>query len=152
MNMPFESYYIGSSDFDFYMSLPEDEKLLFLHDLICSDYYELGSIDDFNFPNKDNISGDIDNSTYQTLVSSVLDQAIDYKSQVNVIFINELVVFNSYSKKLMSYAVLDMSFDGVILSKVDVPKNVEFVFKKQDYYEVYKVLDITNPILPKTDV
>jgi hypothetical protein len=52
----------------------------------------------------------------------------------------------------MFYAVLDMSFDGVVLDKVDLPENLEYIFKKQEYCAVYKVLDIANPILPKSNV
>lgn len=148
--MPFNKYYIGSSDYDFYKSLPEEEKLLFLHDLICTDYYNNGTAVDLNYIYKDSeyeYSDDINSNSYRTLISEVLDQAIDRDSQVNVIFINELVVFNSNSIKNMSYAILDLAFDGVILKKMDVPENIEYIFKKQEYCQVFKVLEVSNPIL-----
>jgi len=154
MNMPFDSFHIDSSEYDFYMSLPEDEKLLFLHDLICTDYYdtEITEISDMPTFDKDSFSADINSHSYREVISKVLDQAVDYDSQVNVIFINELVVFNSYSKRYMAYAILDMSLEGVILDKMTIPENLISVFKKQEYCEVYKVLDITNPIIPKDNV
>jgi len=152
MYMPFESYYISDSDFGFYKSLPDDEKLIFLHDLICSDYYQKGSdladtydISEYSAEDQNNIDSDY----YRKIISTVLDQAIDYDSQVNIIFINEIVVFNSYSKRYMSYAILDLSFDGVLLEKLEVPKHIEYVFKKQDHYQVFKVIDVVTPILPK---
>ena len=147
--MPFNKYYIGSSDYDFYKSLPEDEKLLFLHDLICTDYYNNGTALDLNYIYKDEEDyspEDINSNSYRKVISEVLDHAIDPESQVNVIFINELVVFNSDSIKNMSYAILDLAFDGVILKKIELPENIEYVFKKQDYCQVFKVLDISNPI------
>lgn len=153
MNMPFDSFHIDSAEYDFYMSLPEDEKLLFLHDLICTDYYDTDINEISNIPSFDNdsFSNDINSNSYREVISKVLDQAVDYDSQVNVIFINELVVFNSYSKKYMAYAILDMSMEGVILDKLNLPENLIPVFKKQEYCEVYKVLDIANPILPKNN-
>lgn len=154
MNMPFDSFHIDSAEYDFYMSLPEDEKLLFLYDLICTDYYdtEINEISDLPAFDKESFSNDINSNSYREVISKVLDQAVDYNSQVNVIFINELVVFNSYSKKYMAYAILDMSMEGVILDKLHLPENLVPVFKKQEYCEVYKVLDIANPILPKDNV
>jgi len=148
MNMTFDSFYVDSSDFDFYMSLPEDEKLLFLYDLICSDYYEEQEIEASQFT-ADNFSNDINTNSFRNVISAVLDKAIDYNSYVNVIFINEIVVFNSPSKRNLSYAILDMAFDGVFLKKLDVPDNLIDVFKKQAYCEVFKVLDISDPIIPK---
>lgn len=148
--MPFNQYYIGTSDYDFYKSLPADEKLLFLHDLICTDYYNNGTAVDLNYIYKEDdysYSEDINSNSYRKLISDVLDHAIDPDSQVNVIFINELVVFNSDSIKNMSYAILDLAFDGVVLKKMEVPENIEYVFKKQEYCQVFKVLDISNPIL-----
>lgn len=152
MNMPFDSFHIDISEYDFYMSLPADEKLLFLHDLICTDYYDPEIADYVSPYDKESFSADINNISYREIISKVLDQAIDYDSMVNVIFINELVVFNSNSKKNMFYAVLELSFDGVILDKCDIPGNLEHIFKKQEYWAVYKVLEIANPILPKSNV
>jgi hypothetical protein len=151
MNMPFDSFHIDSSEYDFYMSLPEDEKLLFLYDLICTDYYD-SEISDFPSIGQESFSTNINSNSYREVISKVLDQAIDYNSQVNVIFINELVIFNSYSRKYMAYAILDMSLEGVILDKISIPENLISVFKKQEYCEVYKVLDIANPIVPKDNV
>jgi len=152
MNMPFDSFHIDISEYDFYMSLPADEKLMFLHDLICTDYYDPEIADHVSPYDKESFSADINNISYREIISKVLDQAIDYDSMVNVIFINELVIFNSNSKKSMFYAVLELSFDGVVLDKVDLPENLEYIFKKQEYWAVYKVLDIANPILPKSNV
>jgi hypothetical protein len=150
--MPFDSFHIDNTEYDFYMSLPEDEKLLFLYDLICTDYYDSEIDDHIPAFDKESFSADINSNSYREIISKVLNQAIDYNSIVNVIFINELVVFNSSSRKNMFYAVLDMSFDGVVLDKVDLPENLEYIFKKQEYCAVYKVLDIANPILPKSNV
>ena len=146
MNMTFDSFYVDSSDFDFYMSLPEDEKLLFLYDFICTDFYTENDSPEFI---NNHFSDDINSNSFRNVISTVLDKAIDYDSHVNVIFINELVVFNSHSKRNLAYAILDMSFEGVLLSKIDVPENLIHVFKKQEYFEVYKVLEIIDPILTK---
>lgn len=151
MNMAFEDFFVDSSDFNFYLSLPEDERLLFLYDLICTDYY---TEEEIHYPeeqfNADNFSTDINKHNYREIISAVLNKAVDLDAHVNVIFINELVVFNSDSKRNLSYAILDMAFDGVFLDKINVPENLIEYFKKQEYFEVYKVLEITEPILPKS--
>jgi len=147
--MIFDNFHIGSSEYDFYKSLPADEKLLFIYDLICTNYYTEDAHNDIESFTDTEYSDNINSNSYRTIISDVLDRAVDLDSRVNIIFINDLVVFNSLSKRYMSYAILDMSFDGVILDKIEIPENLESVFKKQTYCEVYKVLDITNPILPK---
>lgn len=149
MNMAFDEFFVDSSDFNFYLSLPEDERLLFLYDLICTDYY---NEEEVHYPNEidsEDLSSNINSRSYRDVVSAVLNKAVDLNAHVNVIFINELVVFNSDSKRNLSYAILDMAFDGVFLDKIDVPENLIECFKKQEYFEVYKVLEITEPILPR---
>jgi len=150
MNMAFDSFYVDSSDFNFYLSLPEDERLLFLYDLICTDSYNEEEINVTEQFDVDNFSDNINSHSYRDIISSVLNKAVDLQAHVNVIFINELVVFNSDSKRNLAYAILDMAFDGVFLDKIDIPENLVEVFKKQDYCEVYKVIEISEPILPKS--
>lgn len=150
MNMAFDEFFVDSSDFNFYLSLPADERLLFLYDLICTNYYTEEEIDLPTQFDPENFSTDINKHTYREVISTVLNKAVDLNAYVNVIFINELVVFNSNSKKNLSYAILDMAFDGVFLDKIDIPENLIDVFKKQDYCEVYKVIEISEPILPKS--
>lgn len=150
MNMAFDSFYVDSSDFNFYLSLPEDERLLFLYDLICTDYYNEEEINVTEQFDVENFSSNINSHSYRDIISSVLNKAVDLQAHVNVIFINELVVFNSDSKRNLAYAILDMAFDGVFLDKIDIPENLVEVFKKQDYCEVYKVIEISEPILPKS--
>ena len=41
--MNFNEYIIDQEDYDFFASLPKDEKILFLYDLICVDAYGVGS-------------------------------------------------------------------------------------------------------------
>jgi hypothetical protein len=43
--MNFSDYIIDESDYEFFVSLPQDEKLLFLYDLICEDVYGSGSVE-----------------------------------------------------------------------------------------------------------
>ena len=148
--MAFDSFYVDSSDFNFYLSLPEDERLLFLYDLICTDYYNEEEINVTEQFDVENFSSNINSHSYRDIISSVLNKAVDLQAHVNVIFINELVVFNSDSKRNLAYAILDMAFDGVFLDKIDIPENLVEVFKKQDYCEVYKVIEISEPILPKS--
>ena len=150
MNMTFDNFFVDSSDYNFYLSLPEDEKLLFLYDLICTDYYN--EVEEIHYPEEldtSDFSTVINSSSYRDVISAVLSKAVDLNAHVNVIFINELVVFNSDSKRNLSYALLDMAFDGVFLDKIEIPENLIAVFKKQEYYEVYKVIEIADSILPK---
>ena len=43
--MNFSDYIIDESDYEFFESLPQDEKLLFLYDLICVEAYGPGSME-----------------------------------------------------------------------------------------------------------
>ena len=42
--MNFNEYIIDQDYYEFFDSLPKDEKILFLYDLICDDIYGIGSI------------------------------------------------------------------------------------------------------------
>ena len=146
--MTFEDFFIDSSDFNFYLSLPDNERLLFLYDLICTDYYTDNEKDitPDHFDGVD-FSTNINSTSYRDIISSVLDKAIDLRSNVNVIFINGLVIFNSESKKNLSYAILDMVFDGVLLDQINMPENLMDIFKRQTYCEIYSILEITDPLI-----
>lgn len=142
MIMSFNNYYIDNGDYKFFSSLPEDEKIYFLYDLVCTNFYGAGSITDLYgvVPN----TMDINAESTRVVISSILDQSIDKEARVNVIFLNDLIVFNSESKQFLNYALIDLAFDGVFLKKLNVPENIEDTFKKQSHYEVYKILGVSK--------
>ena len=146
--MTFDNFFIDSSDFNFYLSLPEDERLLFLYDLICTDYYTEEKVNITEQFEVTDFSTNNINPSYKEIISSVIDKAIDLTSNVNVIFINGLVIFNSESKKNLSYAILDIAFEGVFLDKIDITEHLINIFKRQTYCEVYTILEVTDPLIP----
>lgn len=140
--MSFNNYYIDNEDYNFFASLPEDERIFFLYDLVCTNFYGAGSITDLDGVAPGTM--DMNSESYRVVISTILDQSIDKDARVNVIFLNDIVVFNSESKHFLNYALIDLAFDGVFLKKLSVPENIEDTFKKQSYYEVYQVIGVSK--------
>ena len=81
--MNFNEYIIDQDDYEFFDSLPKDEKILFLYDLICEDVYGTGSINsiqedtaqDLNTPAKDELP-------------KIVSKSINEFSKVNILVID----------------------------------------------------------------
>ena len=148
--MNFNDYIIDKEDFEFYLSLSEEERILFLYDLICIDIYGKGSS-----------TKDTDNSTsaedFQSIIkkflqdfeerlSSIIESNIKKTSKANIIIVNNLAIINSNTKKHVKAAAYELLESGILLSRYQVKPSVEHIFKKQEYFEVYRIIGQTNRI------
>jgi hypothetical protein len=136
--MNFNEYIIDQDDYEFFDSLPKDEKILFLYDLICDDIYGIGSINsipedttqDLNEPTK-NIKDEL---------PEVVAKSINEFSKVNILVIDNNIILNSDSKKYINEVIHDMINDGCILSKYVLSKRSLLIFKQQKYCQAYSII------------
>jgi hypothetical protein len=142
--MNFNDYIIGESDFEFYESLPEDERILFLYDLICDEAYGQGSIEPPTLLSAADIKDLVNDFTNK--IGALIAASIKDDVKVNIIFINNTIIFNSNNLKDLKEAVMDMMLDGYILSKFKMTPQAEEVFHKQDYCFMYNIIGQTNEI------
>lgn len=142
--MNFKDYIIGESDFVFYESLPEDERILFLYDLICDEAYGQGSMEPPTLLSASDIKDLVNDFTNK--IGALISASIKDDVKVNIIFINDTIIFNSNNLKDLKEAVMDMMLDGYILSKFKMTPQSEEVFHKQDYCFMYNIIGQTNEI------
>ena len=112
--MDFKDYVINEEDFDFFKSLPEDEKLLFIYDLICIDAYGIGSTDaedeiviDITLDKAEAFKDFIEQ--FEIKMRSFIASAINLNVDCNLVFINNSVVINSNNKKEIADSVKDFT-------------------------------------------
>jgi hypothetical protein len=137
--MQFNDFFINTEDWEFFKSLPVDEQILFVHDLICEEYYGKGSIDEVE---KENIKL----HNFVEFLERITNKLYDYDHGFSVLFVNRHIVFNSESKELLYNTVATYFERGYILRKVDMSKQVTMLFHKMRYCEMYHILGIENKI------
>lgn len=141
--MSFESFMINESDYNFFSELPGDEKILFLYDLICDKSYGTGSSDEF-YEDKKLIPGtatfDQAVQFFKDKLQNLVESTISTDVLVNILFINNYVVFNSESKSLLDEAVSEIAFDGYILREKQLTIQQLPVFHHQRYCKVYEII------------
>ena len=119
--MDFKDYVISEEDFDFFQSLSEEEKLLFMYDLICIDAYGTGSNDEpfesttieFTIEKADTFKEFIEE--FENKMRSFIMSAINLEINCNVVFINNSVVVNSNTKKEIDETIFDLYMEGYLL-------------------------------------
>jgi hypothetical protein len=134
--MDFEQYNIDADDYEFFSSLPDDEKILFIYDLICDSYYGIGSTQSF--------SADIE--SFDDYVHSLISDNIDHSAPANIIFINSFVIINSNSKKHMNHAIQALVTDGLMLRTYKISEKTKQVLKHQKFFRVFEITDRNNKI------
>lgn len=136
--MNFNEYIINQDDYDFFDSLPDDEKILFLYDLICENVYGTGSDPDIQ---KEDILNFIeDTKEIKKNLPEIVSNSINEFSKVNILVIDNNIILNSNSKKYINEVVHDMINDGCILSKYTLSKKLLLTFKHQKYCQAYSVI------------
>jgi hypothetical protein len=134
--MNFDQYNIDADDYEFFSSLPNDEKILFLYDLICDSYYGLGSTQSF--------SADIE--SFDEYVHDLISRQIDHNAPSNIIFINSFVVINSNSKKNLNTAIQALVTDGLMLRTYKISEATKRALKHQKFFRVFEITDRNNKI------
>jgi hypothetical protein len=146
--MNFSDYVIDKSDYEFFISLELDEKLLFIYDLICDQVYGTGSVEEFN---SDTIENDVDKiesfvDKVQNKLHSIIESSINEKALVNMLIINNKIVLNSKSLNLIEDAVSELYIRGYLLSKIALTEEQSDLFHRQRYCRVYNIIGILPPI------
>ena len=121
---------ISKEDYKFFSSLPTSEKLMFLYDMVCTDYYQ-------EIEQQPNII-----EHWHKLVSSTILNDTDS----NVLVINKLIVVNSDSYSFLHKTVSDMFEMGYILRSLPLEGLSRYVFHQQKYCKVYYLVGITDSI------
>jgi len=152
--MNFKDYIISESDYSFFDSLPEDEKLLFMYDLICEESYGTGS-DTLEEPNAKYDTAEIKSDlnkfdtivdTFKNKLQTIIASSISEKAPVNMMFLNDKLIINSKSLALIADTVNQMILTGYLLSEQILTKPQRKVFHQQKYCKVYTMLGKVNRI------
>lgn len=147
--MNFEKYIIDEGDFDFYMSLPDDERLLFIHDLICEGAYGNGSTgNEFKIesPILDSVEFDELIKNFESRMSSLVDASLSDDHPVNVLFINSTIVVQSNDIHELKLTLNDFIMDGYLLSKFEMTEASKKVFQRRKHCAMYQIIGKNDPI------
>ena len=148
--MSFSEFNIDESDYEFFGSLPKDEKLLFLYDLICERAYGNGTevIEYTEVIDADIIETDSEleifdkDERFRNFISSSINPDID----INIFILNDKVIINSNSEEKLKSSVRDMLNDGLILYKHRLGEKAQYIFQHQEFCTVYLMAGKTLPI------
>ena len=127
---------IEYSDYNFFSSLPTSEKLLFLYDLLCTDYYQ----SDVNtIPN--NPEPDFLLRWYNLVEKTILPD-----TDSNVLFVGKYVVINSNSSVTLSETITELFEQGYLLQETKLTEGMRYVFHHQLYCKVFYIIGIEDNI------
>jgi hypothetical protein len=140
--MNFSDYIIDESDYEFFESLPQDEKLLFLYDLICEEAYGPGSMEPvMEVNNLESILREFEDKLYKIVAGSISNSA-----KANILFINDRVILNSESLEELELAIQDLFLDGYILSEHQLNTRSLTIFHQQRYCKAYNIIGVESKI------
>ena len=150
--MDFKDYVISEEDFDFFQSLSEEEKLLFMYDLICIDAYGTGSNDEsfesttieFTIEKADTFKEFIEE--FENKMRSFIMSAINLEINCNVVFINNSVVVNSNTRKEIDETIFDLYMEGYLLKELPMTDKMALVFHHQKFCKIYEIIGLEEPI------
>jgi hypothetical protein len=146
--MNFNDFIIDQEDYDFFQSLPKDEKLLFIYDLICEEAFGSGSvviesgasikpiINDFAF--------ELEN--FKDHLTKIVEKSINPEAKVNVLVVNDKIILNSNSEIFLNDAIHDMFMDGCIMVTYKMSDSTLQIFKKLSYCKAFILAGRNNPI------
>lgn len=146
--MKFSDFFISVEDYNFFTSLSESEKILFVYDLICNESYGPGSseFDHINTVINGKLSNvnvskinQINPPDFITMLKSMISNSIDLESVVNVFFINNFVIINSDRRSEIRNTVRNLFTNGLILVKMRPGKSTLSLFKHQKHLSVYHI-------------
>lgn len=140
--MNFDEFIIDNDDYKFFNSLPKDEKLLFIYDLICDESYGPGSVE---------LEEDAITEMYDPLETSyeaesddkfrsIISNNINDLTEVNIIILNNKLIVNASSEEAMQTTIKGMISDGMVLSRVPMTNRYTFIFQHQSHCRIYLIL------------
>ena len=140
--MNFDEFIIDNEDYKFFESLPKDEKLLFIYDLICDESYGPGSVEpeipkvtEVYDPLEESYEAESDDK-FRNIISNNINDFIE----VNIIILNNKLIVNSNSESALHAAIEDMVFSGMVMHRVPMNNRYTFIFQHQQYCRIYLIL------------
>jgi len=165
MDLNFDDFIITKGDFEFFQGLSKEEKLFFLHDLLCEQAYGVGSEDsDTEITEIVLEDGDLatidpaqqDANGYLTNFEDIAVQyekfarkmqaTVDETLDINILVLNNYLVFNSISLGLIASEIRTMFEDGYIMKKYTTSVKTQRIFQHQKFCMVYEIM---GKILPQ---
>lgn len=132
--MKFSDYTIDEEDYKFFESLPEDEKILFIYDLICDNFYGNGS------------TGHTIEVDFETKLSTIIESTISEEADVNVLILNNKIILNSNIESNLNEYIIDLFMRGYIITHYVLDLEQTELFQKQKFCKVFKLLGIHQKI------
>ena len=137
--MNFNDFIIDQEDYDFFQSLPKDEKLLFIYDLICEEAFGPGSVTietntDFK-PEVSDFAFELDN--FKDHLSKIVEKSINPEAKVNVLIVNDKIILNSNSEDFLNDTIHDMFMDGCIMTTYKMSEPTLKIFKQQSFCKAF---------------
>jgi hypothetical protein len=133
----YDNIILSKEDFDFYQSLPNQQKILFLYDLCLS------VEEDFETEINDSV---ITNETLKFIANESKNELYVY-----VVLVNKSIIFFGNSDLTLSSTKRIFFNDGYIFIKSDLRTNdingyIEILQKFFKYHEVHDILSYSLPI------
>lgn len=137
--MNFNDFIIDREDYDFFQSLPKDEKLLFIYDLICEEAFGTGSVEIEPLDTTKNVLKDFsfELENFKDHLSGLVQRSINPEAKVNVLIVNNKIILNSESEDLLNSTIRDMFMDGCVMTNYKMPDNVLKIFKQQAFCKAF---------------
>jgi len=137
--MNFNDFIIDREDYDFFQSLPKDEKLLFIYDLICEEAFGTGSVEVEPIDTSKNMSNDFsfELENFKDHLTSLIERSINPEAKVNVLIVNDKIILNSNSEDLLDNTIRDMFMDGCIMTNFKMSDTVLKIFKQQAFCKAF---------------
>jgi hypothetical protein len=137
--MNFDEFIIDNEDYKFFESLPKDEKLLFIYDLICDESYGIGSVEPEAVEDCDLLEAEGEaesDDKFRNIISNNINNFIE----VNIIILNNKLIVNSNSEDALNAAIEDMVFSGMVMCRIPMNNRYTFIFQHQQYCRIYLIL------------
>lgn len=145
-------------DYEFFSSLPDDEKILFMYDLICANAYNF--LDGVEESDEDLGDNDVQFSInpdsfkladFETIVNSfegklreIIASTISPTNDVNMLVINGKVIFNSNDLVKLEASAKEFALSGFILSEFKMDDHMREILTQQKYCKVYTIVGRTQ--------
>ena len=121
--------FINDKDYDFFKSLPDDEKILCLFDI----WYSGEPVEIYDSTEDD--------------IQSMINSSIQSEDTANVLITNDILVINSNDSKVLSEAVSNFFKVGLILERLFISEAGLLTYKRQKYCRIYSIIGPSLPII-----
>lgn len=139
---------LDDSDLDFYLSLPDTEKFIFLYDLLCTDSYMSSENDEFAmndlpvYESKHVLTSfnEEDLLAFETKISTMVESSINVNINVNVLILSNIIIVNADDDASIIEAVTSFAISGVILTELQLKERLYQTFRKKNSCRVYFII------------